>query len=135
MTHLKLTRIAAVLAAAALGAAGAALAEPQAGAQNPHGNLQGPPGPFADSDLMKRFYQTLLETHKQGDKADLDAMEAKIRIMAEEMRAQIGSTKIGQKEFEDHVMGIAHQALALGVSNPKMFDSYESFKAAMMGPQ
>ena len=39
------------------------------------------------------------------------------------------------KEMEDHVLGVAHQALALGVSNPKMFDSYETFMATMMGPQ
>ena len=35
------------------------------------------------------------------------------------------------KAMEDHVLGVAHQALALGVSNPKMFESYKTFMTTM----
>jgi len=120
-----------------LAAAAAALATP-AFAQHapPSGDkavsLQGPQGAFAAEQVMKPFYEILLEAHKQGDKADLTAMEAKIKAM---IPAAFNGGKPVSKAMEDHVLGVAHQALAMGVSNPKMFESYKAFMATMLGPQ
>jgi hypothetical protein len=128
-----MTRIAITLAAAA-----AALLAAPANAQ--HGppvssdktvNLQGDPGAFGVEERMMPFYQVLLETHKQGDKADLAVMEGRIRALL----PTLSGGQAPSKAMEDHVMGVAHQALALGVSNPKMFESYKAFMAEMMGPQ
>jgi hypothetical protein len=102
---------------------------PSAGAS---ANLQGPQGAFADEKVMMPFYQTLLEAHRQGDKADLEAMEAKVKAM---IPGAFNGGKPVSKAMEDHVLGVAHQALAMGVSNPKMFESYKAFMAAMLGPQ
>jgi hypothetical protein len=95
-------------------------------------SLQGDQGSFADKNVMMPFYEILLEAHKQGDKADLAAMEAKIKAM---LPAGFNGGKPVSKAMEDHVLGVAHQALALGVSNPKMFESYKTFMTTMTGPQ
>ena len=95
-------------------------------------SLQGPQGAFADKKVMMPFYEILLEAHKQGEKADLQAMETKIKAM---LPAAFGGGKPAPKAMEDHVLGVAHQALAMGVGNPKMFDSYEAFMTTMLGPQ
>ena len=95
-------------------------------------NVQGPQGPFADRTVMVPFYEMLRDAHNQGDKADLDALETKIKAM---LPGMFNGGQPVSKALEDHVLGVAHQALALGVSNPKMFDSYEAFMAAMVGPQ
>jgi hypothetical protein len=95
-------------------------------------DLQGDQGAFADQTQMRAFYEILLETHKQGDKADLKAMEEKIVRRAELM---FNEGKPISKGMQDHVLGVAHQALALSVSNPKIFESYESFMAQMAGPK
>jgi hypothetical protein len=124
-------RMTIVFAAAALLAAPAfAQHGPPAGGDRTV-NLQGDPGPFADKDTLMPFYQVLLDAHKQGDKADLEVVEEKIRTLIPKFT---GGTK-PSKSMEDHILGVAHQALAMGVGNPKMFDSYETFLAAMMGPQ
>jgi hypothetical protein len=99
-------------------------------AAGPTVNIQGPPGPFAADGPMKKGFEILRDAHKQGDRVDLEAMEAKMRAVANEMAGGKAS-----KETEDHILAVAHQALALGVGNPKIFDSYEAFMAAMMGPQ
>jgi hypothetical protein len=103
---------------------------PQAGDKT--ASLQGPQGAFADKTVMMPFYEILLEAHKQGDKADLAAMETKIKAM---LPAGFNGGKPVSKAMEDHVLGVAHQALALGVSNPKMFESYKTFMTTMTGPQ
>jgi hypothetical protein len=95
-------------------------------------DLQGPQGAFGDQVHMRAFYEILLEAHKQGDRADLEAMEAKITRRTELM---FGGGKPVSKELQDHVLGVAHQGLAMGVSNPKIFESYESFMAQMAGPK
>ena len=95
-------------------------------------SLQGPQGPFADKSVMMPFYQILLEAHNQGEKADLQAMETKIKAM---IPGAFNSGKPVSKAMEDHVMGVAHQALAMGVGNPKMFESYKAFMDTMLGPQ
>ena len=94
-------------------------------------DIQGPRGAFGEREKMLPFFEILLETHKQGDKADLTAMENKIRALLPTLTDGQKPTKA----MEDHVLGVAHQAIALGVSNPKMFESYETFMATMAGPQ
>ena len=94
-------------------------------------DIQGPRGPFGEKEKMMPFFEILLETHKQGDRADLNAMENKIRALLPKLTDGQKPTKA----TEDHVLGVAHQAIALGVSNPKMFESYETFMATMAGPQ
>ena len=103
---------------------------PQAGGKTV--DIQGPQGAFADRKVMTSFYEIILEAHKQGEKADINAMETKIRAM---IPGAFNGGKPVSKAMEDHVLGVAHQALALGVSNPKMFDSYEVFMATMVGPK
>ena len=95
-------------------------------------SLQGDQGAFGEEAQMRPFFEILLETHKQGDKADLKAMEEKIVRRAELM---FNDGKPISKGMQDHVLGVAHQALAIGVSNPKIFESYESFMTLMAGPQ
>jgi hypothetical protein len=127
--------------ALALSVAGTAFVARHADAQTAHPapqggsktvDIQGPQGQFADKSVMMPFYQILLEAHNQGDKADIAAMETKIKAM---MPAAFNGGKPVSKAMEDHVLGVAHQALALGVSNPKMFESYDTFLATMMGPR
>ena len=112
-----------------------ALAQHPPAAQSPGGqttkNLQGDPGQFATPEAMEPFYEVLLEAHKQGDKVDLAAMEAKLVVVIEK---GFNGGKPVSKAFADQVLGVAHQALAMGVSNPKMFESYKTFMATMMGP-
>lgn len=95
-------------------------------------DLQGDQGAFGDQTHMRAFYEIVLEAHKQGDKADLKAMEEKITRRAELM---FNDGKPISKGMQDHVLGVAHQAIAMGVSNPKIFESYESFMAQMAGPR
>lgn len=130
MTHLKMMILSAASAVALF--AGIANAEPQhAPPAGKAVDLQGLPPEDQREKMMMPFYNVLLEAHKQGDKVDLDALEAKIHTLAVEM----SGGKAPSKEMEDHIMGVAHQAIAMGVSNPKMFESYKTFTAAMMGPQ
>src|SRR5262249_30411710 len=75
-------------------------------------NVQGPQGPFADKKIMMPFYEMLRDAHNQGDKADLDALEAKVKAMLPDA---FNGGKPVSKAMEDHVLGVAHQALALGV--------------------
>jgi hypothetical protein len=103
---------------------------PQAGSKTV--DIQGPQGAFADKKVMTEFYEIIRDAHKQGDKADLTAMETKIKAM---IPGAFNGGKPVSKAMEDHVLGVAHQALALGVSNPKLFDSYEVFMATMTGPK
>src|SRR5690349_2222603 len=114
--------------------ADAQTAHPAPQADKPAGDktasLQGPQGAFADKSVMVPYYQILLEAHNQGDKAYLEAMETKIKAM---LPAAFGGGKPVSKAMEDHVLGVAHQALALGVGNPKMFGSYEAFMTTMLG--
>ena len=123
----------AAIALLGLAAAGAAQAQTHGAPQGDKTvNVQGPQGPFADRKMMEPFYQLLRDAHNQGDKADLDAVETKVKAMLPDM---FNGGKPVSKAMEDHVLGVAHQALAMGVGNPKMFDSYETFMAAMLGPQ
>lgn len=128
--HMKLAAIALVAFTAFAGAAQAQ--QHGASTGDTTVNVQGPQGAFADKKVMVPFYEMLRDAHNQGDKADLDALEAKVKAMLPDA---FNGGKPVSKAMEDHVLGVAHQALALGVSNPKMFDSYETFMAAMMGPQ
>ena len=126
--------------ALALSITGVVFIERHADAQTPHtapltghtANLQGPQGPFADEKVMKPFYEILRDAHNQGEKADLAAMETKIKAMIPNM---LNGGKPVTKAMEDHVLGVAHQALAMGVGNPKMFESYQAFMTTMLGPQ
>jgi len=126
-------KLAAIALIALTAVAGAAQAQAHGAPQGDTTvNVQGPQGPFADQKVMMPFYELLRDAHNQGDKADLDAVETKVKAM---LPAAFNGGQPVSKAMEDHVLGVAHQALALGVSNPKMFDSYEAFMAAMLGPQ
>ena len=119
------------IAAAALALAGAASAQTPPASKDVTVDIQGAAGSgFSDPKIMTPFYEILRDTHLQGPKADLDVMEEKIRAMVPTLTG-------GQKPsvaMEDHVLGVAHQALAMGVANPKMFASYKDFMTAMLGP-
>ena len=125
--------IAIVLAAVAATAGLVAPAQAQSHG-NPQGNstvnIQGPQGAFAEKAVMMPFFNGLKEAHGLGDKVDLAAMEDKIRALVPTLAGGQPS-----KAMEDHVLGVAHQALAMGVGKPKMFESYETFMAEMLGPE
>lgn len=122
-----------VLAVAAVSIlSGPALAQHAPASSDKTVSLQGDQGAFGQEAQMRPFFEILLEAHKQGDKADLKAMEEKIIRRAELM---FSDGKPISKGMQDHVLGVAHQALAIGVSNPKIFESYESFMTLMAGPQ
>jgi hypothetical protein len=123
-------KVSVITVISALALAAPAFAQHPPAPNGPTASLQGPPGPFAADGPMKKGYEIMRDAHNQGDKVDLEAFETKIRALAAEMAGGKAS-----REMEDHVLGVAHQALALGVSNPKMFASYEAFMATMMGPQ
>ena len=129
-----MTRTTAIILAAVVATTG--LAAPALAQQHgsPQGdstvNIQGTQGAFADKAVMMPFFNVLKEAHDLGDKVDLAAMENKIRALAPTLAGGQPS-----KAMEDHVLGLAHQALAMGVAKPKMFESYETFMTEMLGPE
>ncbi|HEX5008716.1 MAG TPA: hypothetical protein VFV70_16500 [Hyphomonadaceae bacterium] len=94
-------------------------------------SLQGD-GPSADDPMVHSFYDLLVEARARGlEKVDA-GLEKKIRDM---LRGGPPGHGLDAKAWEDHVVDMAGQMLAIGKKDPKVFASYENFVIGLRGPQ
>jgi hypothetical protein len=124
---------AAIASAAAFGVVAAAAAEQHVGQHHAPAakSLQEHPIGVEDPRLQA-FYDMLVEARARGaDKVDA-ALEKKVREMARNHPAGHG---LDAKSWEDHVVDMAGQMLAIGKTDPKVFQSYENFVVGLRGPQ
>jgi hypothetical protein len=85
-----------------------------------------------DDPRLRAFYDILVEARAKGvEKVDA-ALEKKVREMARQFPAGHG---LDAKGWEDHVVDMAGQMLAIGRQDPKVFQSYENFVVGLRGPQ
>jgi hypothetical protein len=86
----------------------------------------------AEDPRLRVFYDLLVEARARGaEKVEAD-LEKKVREMARGYPAGHG---LDQKAWEDHVVDMAGQMLAIGKKDPKVFQSYENFVVGLRGPQ
>lgn len=86
----------------------------------------------ADDPRLRPFYDLLVEARARGaDTVDAE-LEKDVRDMARTLPAGHG---LGQKAWEDHVVDMAGQMLAIGKTDPKVFESFERFVVGLRGPQ
>jgi len=127
----------AIAGATALGVIATAVAEQHAPQQqaSQHApvtkSLQGH-GPSADDPMVRAFYDLLVEARTKGAETVDAGLEKKIREMARQGPAGHG---LNAKAWEDHVVDMAGQMLAIGKKDPKVFQSYENFVVGLRGPQ
>jgi len=120
----------AIAAAAAFGAGSPALAQPQQHAPATK-SLQEHPAPV-DDPRLRVLYDLLVEARGRGAEKVGAALEKKVREMARDYPPGHG---LDAKAWEDHVVDMAGQMLAIGKKDPKVFQSYESFVVGLRGPQ
>ena len=94
-------------------------------------SLQGE-APSADNPMVRSFYDLLVEARAKGAEKVDAALEKKIRDM---LRSGPPGHGLDAKAWEDHVVDMAGQMLAIGQKDPKVFASYENFVMGMRGPQ
>ena len=94
-------------------------------------SLQGH-GPSAEDPLLRSFYDVLVEARARGAEKVDATLEKKVREMARKGPAGHG---LDAKAWEDHVVDMAGQMLAIGKKDPKVFASYENFVVGLRGPQ
>lgn len=86
----------------------------------------------ADDPRLHTFYDLLVKARARGlEKVDA-SLEKDIRDMARGYPAGHG---LDGKAWEDHVVDMAGQMLAIGKKDPKVFASYENFVIGLRGPQ
>jgi hypothetical protein len=124
---------AAIASAAAFGVVAAAAAEQHAGQHHAPATKSLQEHPIGVEDpRLHAFYDMLVEARARGaDKVDA-ALEKKVREMARNYPAGHG---LDAKSWEDHVVDMAGQMLAIGKTDPKVFQSYENFVVGLRGPQ
>jgi hypothetical protein len=127
-----------IAGATGLGVIATAVAEqhsPQQQAPQQHApvtrSLQGH-GPSTEDPLLRSFYDVLVEARARGAEKVDAALEKKIREMARQGPAAHG---LDAKGWEDHVVDMAGQMLAIGRKDPKVFQSYDNFVVGLRGPQ
>jgi hypothetical protein len=86
----------------------------------------------ADDARLHTFYDLLVEARAKGAEKVDAALEKKVREMARQYPAGHG---LDAKAWEDHVVDMAGQMLAIGKKDPKVFASYENFVVGLRGPQ
>jgi hypothetical protein len=139
MKLIRRTLLAAGIASAtAFGVIATAVAEqhaPQQHAPNQHApvtkSLQAH-GPSAEDPLLRSFYDVLVEARAKGAEKVDAGLEKKVREMARQGPVGHG---LDAKAWEDHVVDMAGQMLAIGKKDPKVFASYENFVVGLRGPQ
>jgi hypothetical protein len=89
-------------------------------------------GPSAQDPMLRSFFDVLVEAHARGAEKVDAALEKKIRDMTRQGPAGHG---LDAKAWEDHVVDMAGQMLAIGKKDPKVFASYENFVIGLRGPQ
>jgi hypothetical protein len=86
----------------------------------------------AEDPRLRAFYDLLVEARARGAEKVDAGLERKVREMARGYPAGHG---LGQKAWEDHIVDMAGQMLAIGKKDPKVFQSYENFVVGLRGPQ
>lgn len=121
-----------IAATAALGAIATATAEQHAPQHTPETRSLQEHAPSAEDPRLRTFYGLLVEARSKGvEKVDA-GLEKKVRDMA---RTYSPGHGLDQKAWEDHVVDMAGQMLAIGKKDPKVFESYENFVVGLRGPQ
>jgi hypothetical protein len=125
------TGLAATIAAvSAFGVVAVAVAQ-QHGAAPVTKSLQEHPVTAEDPRLYA-FYDLLVDARAKGAEKVDASLEKKVRDMARSFPAGHG---LDAKAWEDHVVDMTGQMLAIGKEDPKVFQSYENFVIGLRGPQ
>jgi hypothetical protein len=85
-----------------------------------------------DDPRLHAFHGLLVEARARGAEKVDAALEKKVREMA---RGYPTGHGLDAKAWEDHVVDMAGQMLAIGKKDPKVFASYENFVVGLRGPQ
>lgn len=85
-----------------------------------------------DDPRLRAFYGILVDARAGGAEKVDAALERKVREMARQFPTGHG---LDAKAWEDHVVDMAGQMLAIGRQDPKVFQSYENFVVGLRGPQ
>lgn len=85
-----------------------------------------------DDPRLHTFYNLLVEARAKGAEKVDAGLEKKVRDMARQYPAGHG---LDAKAWEDHVVDMAGQMLAIGKKDPKVFATYENFVVGLRGPQ
>lgn len=85
-----------------------------------------------DDVRLRAFYDLLVEARAKGAEKVDAGLEKKVREMARQFPTGHG---LDAKAWEDHVVDMAGQMLAIGKKDPKVFQSYDSFVIGLRGPQ
>ncbi len=127
---MKRTARIAIALAAAFGASLPALAQPQQHAPATKSLQEHPVA--VDDPRLRVFYDLLVEARGRGAEKVDAKLENKVREMARNYPTGHG---LDAKAWEDHVVDMAGQMLAIGKKDPKVFQSYETFVVGLRGPQ
>ena len=82
--------------------------------------------------MLRTFYEVLSDARKNGAEKVDTGLEKKIREL---VRSGPPGHGLDAKAWEDHVVDMAGQMLAIGKKDPKVFASYENFVVGLRGPQ
>ncbi len=119
-----------IAAASAFGVFAAASAQ-QHGAAPATKSLQEHPVAVEDPRLRALYDLSVTARARGAEKVDA-GLDNKVREMARNYPAGHG---LNAKAWEDHVVDMAGQMLAIGTKDPKVFQSYETFVIGLRGPQ
>jgi hypothetical protein len=86
----------------------------------------------ADDARLRVFYGLLVDARAKGAEKVDAGLEKKVREMARQFPTGHG---LGAQAWEDHVVEMPGQMLAIGRQDPKVFQSYENFVTGLRGPQ
>ena len=124
-----------IATAAGLGVIATAVAEqhgPQQHAPVTKSLQEHPAHVTAEDPRLHTFYDLLVAARAKGAEKVDAGLEKKIREMTRQGPAGHG---LDAKAWEDHVVDMAGQMLAIGKKDPKVFASYENFVVGLRGPQ
>jgi len=119
-----------IAAAAAFGAGSPALAQPQQHAPATRSLQEHPVS--VDDPRLRVLYDLLVEARGKGAEKVDPALEKKVREMTRDYPPGHG---LDAKAWEDHVVDMAGQMLAIAKKDPKVLQSYENFVVGLRGPQ
>jgi hypothetical protein len=128
---MKLIRKAALATGIAAGILGAAWAAPQQHGPAVTKSLQEHPV-TAEDPRLHAFYELIVEARAKGTEKVDASLEKKVREMAREFPPAHG---LDAKAWEDHVVDMTGQMLAISKKDPKILASFDSFVVALRGPQ
>lgn len=134
MKLIRSARLAAGIAGAtALGFIAAASAEQHTPQQHPPVTKSLQEHPVGvDDPRLRALYDILVEARAKGAEKVDAGLEKKVREMTRQHPPGHG---LDAKAWEDHVVDMAGQMLEIGRTDPKVFQSFESFVVGLRGPQ